>query len=481
MARTITEDVAEKVKDVFLKKGLSATAFEKMYVYYKKYTNIPFATINLANVERRLECIISSLSNLGMTKEDIDICFSKNSAFYFQNQDRVRQRIFENAKVFDLSVEKFIELGIKMPQLFTLRADRLTQNIHEISEMLKTTPNKFIKIALKQPSLFCYTADTIKEKADIIGKKFSISPNDYYAMGLQAPTVLCMSTDLIVKNVKALAKILNTSVEMTLKYPVKRQPALLYLSSEFIVQNLKTTAKSLNVSVSDLAKLGMKVPNVLYQKGNTLVHNVKQLSELLDVPSEILIKTGLKCGAILCLKPETLNANIEGMSKLLNVPKNCMTKAVLTSPTLIYQKPETINHNIEEVCRLTGIDKDRYVQSALKHPALFYTNPHHQYQKINFYRQMHRKGLLSVSGNNSSEQFIQRLLNAPAKMMYAIDNLHLRCAYARLICETTGNAGSQALDKTKEQVISALKTAPEDFKKRNPVAMRLIEKERVKG
>lgn len=481
MTNTLEQSKIEEIKSVFLSKGISLVGFEKMLAYYKKYTNATFAMVDAKTIERRLDVIITSLKELGLNEDDIDACFSKHAAFYFQNQDKVKERICENATVYGMSVPQFIELGVKMPQLFTLRTERLTKNMNDMLDILKINKSEYIKLGLKQPSLFCYNAETIMEKAEKVAKELKIKPKDFYAMGLRAPTVLCLSTDVILNNINALSEVLNISKEKVLQYPVKRQPSLLYLSTDFVKNTLKKNAKAIGVSVEDLAKLGVKVPNLLYQKTETLIQNVNRLGELLDVSNDAIVKASLRVGNILCLKPETLNANIEQTAALLNLSKQSMVKAALCVPSLFYQKPETIHKNIDVVCRLTGIEKSVYIQAALKHPALFYSNPYNQFKKINFYRQMHKKGLMSVSGENTTEQFMDRMLKVPAKLMYSMEHLHLRCAYARLICETTGTAGIQAVDKSKEQIITALKTAPESFKKRNPVAMRLLDMDKCKG
>ena len=86
--------------------------------------------------------------------------------------------------------------------------------------------------------------------------------------------------------------------------------------------------------------------------------------------------------------------------------------------------------------------------------------------------------MIVINGTNNTEQDLQdKILRAPLSLTCGMDNLRLRCAYARYTYAVNGNIGSTAMSESSAIIKKRLKSAPESFQTKNKPTYRILNDE----
>lgn len=87
---------------------------------------------------------------------------------------------------------------------------------------------------------------------------------------------------------------------------------------------------------------------------------------------------------------------------------------------------------------------------------------------------MHQARLIRISdAKNTEKDFNERLFRTPISLTYSINNLRLRCAYARYLKEYK-KTGVLPLVESLQKMTERLKSAPELFQAKNKPTYRIL-------
>ena len=112
-----------------------------------------------------------------------------------------------------------------------MKHETILRNVKESSEILNCTEKKFIQVALRCPKLFYLRATTLLRKAQETSKSFGCSTYEYIKIALDYPHLLCQNSNTIGEKLKVENYYRKIKNEEPKKVPCK-------VSKEFVYKNI---------------------------------------------------------------------------------------------------------------------------------------------------------------------------------------------------------------------------------------------------
>ncbi len=209
------------------------------------------------------------------------------------------------------------------------------------------------------------------------------------------------------------------------------------------VDEVINTFATNGLTEQDYIKAALKQPQLFTLSPTTIASNIRGVVDAFKdagLTEKDYIKAALKQPPLFYQSPTTIANNIRGVVdafKDAKLTEKDYIKAALKQPPLFTLSPTTIASNIRGVVdafKDAGLTEKDYIKAALKHPPLFYQSPttinaHIHYWVAVMDRQQHIQGRVEVPRAEQQKQALKMLLNNPAFISYADNNIQLRETY----------------------------------------------------
>ncbi len=394
--------------------------------------------------------IRKSFVNAGFSEEQADkiiTFYAKRSITPFERLD-ITTRLEQLQKLFGYFGKTQQEVNTKMakyPIILTFVPQTIKENISETAHRLKLSKQEWFELCWTTHSLLERTADSIEKILKNQSAVLNVSEKKWKKEVLKRVNILCLSTHTLNKNAETVSTLLQIPKELWIKTALK-DLELFCLSPQSIHKKLHQNSKALNIT---------------FQK---------------------MIQTFLRNPRLVCFKPEHILKKTTENARALGLSQTQWINACCLAPSLFYMNKETLLDKLKKNAELFETDVTTVTQEFLKIPCYFYMDTKNTEHKMKFLTKMYLKDMFQLNGDKGVKnlKWFKRFLLKNPTCIHSIQNLHLRCTYARYLKFTNQKVGSLPFYQQKYKIEEELAHAPAAFVKNEPIYQRLRQLQKTK-